>query len=163
LKIAIAIPERRITVKRIITAVAVLFLVTAASPLFAAQRRLVDDIVRMSRAGVSEESIISFVQNTRGPINLTADDLIVMTDAGLPKDLIKAVVDESAARNGRNYDQRAAVYAPSVQYYVPYYSPFYSPYYYDPFFYGPRFSLGIGFVGFRGGFHGGGGFHHGRH
>ena len=148
--------------KRMITAVAVLFLITAASPLFAAQRRLVDDIVRMSRAGVSEDSIISFVQNVRGPIDLTADDLIVMTDAGLPKDLIKAVVDESAARNGQNYDRRATVYSPSVQYYVPYYSPFYSPYYYDPFFYGPRFSVGFGFGGgFRGGFHGG--FRHGRH
>jgi hypothetical protein len=160
-------PERRVTVKRIITAVAFLFLVTAAAPLFAApvqQRRLVDDIVRMSRAGVSEDSIISFVQNTRGPINLTADDLIVMTDAGLPNTLIKAVVDESAIRNSQSYDRRDRAYGSSVQvyaapYYYPYYSP-YSPYYYDPFFYGPRLSLGFGFGG---GFHGGGGFRHGRH
>lgn len=160
-------PERRVTVKRIITAVAFLFLVTAAAPLFAApaqQRRLVDDIVRMSRAGVAEDSIISFVQNTRGPINLTADDLIVMTDAGLPKTLIKAVVDESAIRNSQSYDRRDRSYGSSVQvyaapYYYPYYSPFYSPYYYDPFFYGPRLSIGFGFGG---GFHGGG-FRHGRH
>lgn len=150
--------------KRILTAVAVLILVTFAVPLSAAQRRLVDDIVRMSRAGVAEDSIISFVQNTRGPIDLTADDLIVMTDAGLPKGLIKAVVDESAARNSsQRYDRRDRGYAPSVQfyaapYYSPYYSPFYSPYYYDPF-YGPRFSLGFGFGS---GFHGGRGFRHGR-
>ena len=137
--------------KRTITAVAVLLLVTTAVPLFAAQRRLVDDIVRMSRAGVAEDSIVAFVQNTRGPIDLTADDLIVMTDAGLPKTLIKAVVDESAARNGQRYDRRETGYAPSVQVYAPYY-PYYAPYYYDPFFYGPRFSVGFGFgprFGFR--------------
>jgi hypothetical protein len=161
-------PERRTTVKRTITALAVMFLLTAAAPLFAAQRRLVDDIVRMSRAGVSEDSIITFVQNTRGPIDITADDLIVMTDAGLPRGLIKAIVDESAVRNSNNQRYRSdRSYSPSVAvyaspYYYPYYSPFYSPYYYDPFFYGPRVSIGFGFGGgFRGGR--GGGFHHGRH
>jgi hypothetical protein len=111
----------------------------------------------MSRAGVSEDSIISFVQNTRGPIALSADDLIVMTDAGLPKDLIKAVVDESAARNSAQTYGRDRSYGTAVQVYAaPYgYYPYaygYAPYYYDPFFYGPRVSIGFGFGGFHGGF-----------
>jgi hypothetical protein len=140
-------------VKRLTSVVAVLLLI-AALPLFAAERRLVDDVIRMSRAGVSEDSIIAFVQNTRGSVDVSADDIIAMTEAGLSKPLIKAVMDEATARKGNH---REAEYAPAPRSYYPppyYYDPYY---YYDPFWYGPRV-----FIGFGGGFHGGG-FHGGGH
>jgi hypothetical protein len=139
--------------KRIISAVAVLLFVAVSAPLFAAQRRLVDDVIRMSRAGVSDDSIITFVQSTRGRLDITADDIIAMTEAGLSKPLIKAIIDESAASRK---DSRETAYAP--RYYPPaYYDPYY---YYDPYWYAPRVYLGFGYTGFygggfRGGFRGG--------
>jgi len=140
-------------VKRLSSVVAVLLLMTAL-PLLAAERRLVDDVIRMAKAGVSEDAIVVFVQNTRGPVDVSADDIIAMTDAGLPKPLIKAIVDESARRRAGHAQGE---YAPRVYAYAPY-PYYYDPYYYDPFWYGPRVSLGFGFFG--GGFRGGG-FHHG--
>src|SRR6266851_10320662 len=71
-------------VKRLTSAAAVLLFFMAV-PLFASERRLVDDVIRMSKAGVSEDAIIVFVQNTRGSVELSADDIIAMTEAGLHK------------------------------------------------------------------------------
>ncbi len=152
--------------KRTIYLFAVLLCLVAATPLFATQRTLVDDVVRMSQAGVSEETIVSFVHNARGRFDVSADDVIAMTNANVSKSVIRAVVDESAARNnGRYADGRSTTVVVSPGYYgYPYYGYGYSPYYYDPFFYGPSLSFGFGFGGFRGGhgFYGGhGGFGHG--
>jgi hypothetical protein len=156
-------PKRRLTVRRTIYLFAVLLCLAAAMPLFATQRTLVDDVIRMSQAGVSEETIISFVHNARGRFDVSADDVIAMTSANVSKGVIKVVVDEAAARNDRDYragDQRPnVVVAPSVYAPYGYYGYGYYPYYYDPFFY-PRVSLNFGFVG-RGFFGGHGG--HGRH
>jgi hypothetical protein len=110
---------------------------------------VVDDVIRMSAAGVADDAIISYVRNTRDNFDVTADDIIAMTDAHVSKDVVKAVVDESAARKDRRgaRDRRYFVAAP-----YPYY---YDPFYYDPFWYGPRFSFGFGFgPRFGGGFRG---------
>jgi hypothetical protein len=146
-------------VKRTIYLFAILLCLAAAMPLFATQRTLVDDVIRMSAAGVGEDAIISFVHNARGRFDVSADDVIAMTSANVPKTVVRVVVDEAAARNDNRADGRntTVVVAPGYGYgYYPYY---YSPYY-DPFFYGPRLSLGFGFYGGR--FNGGGG-HFGGH
>lgn len=148
----------------------------AAVPLFAVernQRTVVDDVIRMSAAGVSDDAMISFVQNTRDRFNVSADDVIAMTDAKVPKAVIKAVVDESNALGGR---REASAAAQTRVYVAPYpYPYYYDPYsYYDPFWYGPRVYLNFGFGGiyrgghgsYRGGFgghRGGFGGHRGRH
>jgi hypothetical protein len=151
--------------KRLIPLAALLL--AAATPLFALDdtartdrtdqnRRIVivDDVIRMSQAGVSDDAIISYVEKSREPFDLSADDIIAMTDAHVSKDVIKAVVDESAARKDRRRYRDERVYvAPG------YYDPWLYPYYYDPFWYGPRFGVGVGF-GFGPRF--GRGFHHGR-
>jgi hypothetical protein len=141
--------------KTIIHAVAALFLVLVAAPLFAVQRNAVDEVIRMSRAGVPEETILAYIDKTDAKIVVTGDDIIAMTEANVPKAVIKAVVDAADAR--RNYRDRSYV-SPRVVVTAPYY---YDPYYYyDPFWYRPSISLGFGFYGggFRGGFRGG---HHG--
>jgi hypothetical protein len=110
---------------------------------------IVDEVIRMSAAGVADDAIISYGRNTRDSFDVTADDIIAMTDAHVSKDVVKAVVDESAARKDRRgtRDRRYFVAAP-----YPYY---YDPFYYDPFWYGPRFSFGFGFgPRFGGGFRG---------
>ncbi len=142
--------------RRTIYLFAVLLCLAGAMPLFATQRTLVDDVIRMSQAGVSEETIISFVHNARGRIDVSADDVIAMTSANVSKTVIKAVVDEAAARNGNRADQRTTVMV-APGFYGPYGYGYY-PYYADPFWYEPRLSLDFGFGGWYGGrgYYGGG-------
>ncbi len=147
--------------KHIIHAVAALFLVMVAAPLFAVQRNIVDEVIRMTRAGVAEDAILEYVDKTDIRIVVTGDDVIAMTEANVPKAVIKEVVDNSAG-SGRNYRDRSFV-SPRVVVAPYYYDPYY---YYDPFWYRPSLYLGFGFGGFYGGgFRGGhfGGHGGGRH
>jgi len=146
---------------RIIHAVAALFLVLVAAPLFAVQRNAVDEVIRMTRAGVAEDTILDYLEKTDARIIVTGDDVIAMNDAHVSKAVIKAVVDAADAHRGsRDYRDRSYV-SPRVVVGIgaPYY---YDPYYYyDPFWYRPSFSLRLGFggfYGFRGGHFGGGHF-----
>jgi hypothetical protein len=138
------------------TPLLVVFLVAAATPLFALDeanrtdrgRRtvlVVDEVIRMSQAGVGDDAIISYVRHTREPFDVSADDIIALTDARVSRDVVKAVVDEAAAWKDRDRDRRGdragRVYVTAY----PYYDPFFYPYYYDPFFYGPRFFVSFGF------------------
>jgi len=148
-------------VKAIIRAVAVLVLMLAAMPLFAIDGQqkaatVVDDVIRMTRAGVDEESILSFVEKSDGKFDVSADDLIAMTDAKVSRKVIKAVLDEADEHDGTVRERRQVVTTP--RYYPTYYygSRYYDPFYYDPFWYGPRFSIGFGF----GGYYRGGGYGH---
>lgn len=147
-------PEKTPMKKNIIHAVAALFLVLVAAPLFAVQRNAVDEVIRMTKAGVAEETMLDYLAKTDAKIVVTGDDIIAMTDANVPKTVIKAVVDAAGAR--RDYRDRSYS-SPRVVVAAPYY---YDPYYsYDPFWYRPSLFLGFGFGGgFRGGFHGGGHF-----
>lgn len=130
--------------KHIIHAVAALFLVIVAAPLFAVQRNVVDEVIRMTRAGVSEDAMLNYVDKTDIRIVVTGDDVIAMTEANVPKAVIKEVVDNSG-RSSRDH----AYVSPRVVVSTPYY---YDPYYYyDPFWYRPSLYLGFGFGGFYGG------------
>lgn len=117
---------------------------------------IIDDVIRMSQSGVSDDAIIAYVHKYRDRFDVNADDVIALNDAHVSKDVVKAVVDESAAwkdHRDRDYDR-----APARVYTGVYVDPWWYPsYYYSPFWYGwgPRFSIGLRFGGgFRGGFHG---------
>jgi hypothetical protein len=153
---------------RAVRTLAVLLIALATLPLLAESRSLVDDVIRMYKSGVPEDAIIQFMQKTDGRFEVTADDLIALADAKVPRTIIKAVLDESDVRNGRDHvrDTRTVVVERPV------YRSYYDPWYYDPFWYGPRFSFDIGlgfyqpfyggFYGYRGwGGHGWGGGHRG--
>ena len=144
-------------------------LLFAAVPLLAARRdtNVVDDVIRMQKAGVAEDEIVAFVHKGEARFDVTADDMIALHDAGVSRNVIKAILDEADNRGERRdsdrYRGRSYAYsysAPPVYYGywgVPYYyDPFYSPYYYDPFWYGPRISVGFGFGfgGYWGGYRG---------
>jgi hypothetical protein len=144
---------------------AILLILTAA-PLFAARRdtNIVDDVIRMQKAGIAEEEIIAFVHKGESRLDVTADDMIALHDAGVSRNVIKAILDESDARGERRDGNRGrdCGYAPpryTYGYYgVPY---FYDPWYYDPWYYGygygPRVSVGFnfGFGRYWGGHRGG--------
>jgi hypothetical protein len=137
-----------------------LLLTFIAVPLFAVGRsNVVDDVIRMQKAGVAEDEIIAFVQKGQSRFDVSADDMIALHDAGVPRAVIKAILDEADARGERRDSyRRDDGYAPSRVYVYggyPYsgYPYYYDPFYYDPWYYGPRLSVGFGF-GF-GGFYGG--------
>ena len=144
-------------------------LIFAAMPLFAARRstNIVDDVIRMQKAGVAEDEIIAFVHKGDSRMDVSADDMIALHDAGVPRAVIKAILDEADPRGERrDRDGYRRDYAYSYSYAAPpvaygyygfpyFYDPFWSPDYYDPFWYGPRFSIGVNFgFGRFGGFHG---------
>jgi hypothetical protein len=142
-------------VKRVILAVAILLVTMVALPAFAVSRTVVvvDDVIKMAKAGVGDDEIIAFVKKTPDAFDITGDDVIAMTDAKVSRAVIKFVIDESAARmraDARGTPTRRETTAVYVR---PYYDPFYygSYGYYDPFWYGPRLSLNFG-----GGYYGGG-------
>ncbi|HSY51835.1 MAG TPA: hypothetical protein VLC46_23735 [Thermoanaerobaculia bacterium] len=141
--------------RTIIHTVAALFLLLIAAPLFAVQRNAVDEVIRMAKAGVSEDTMLEYIAKTDARIVVTGDDVIALTDANVPKEVVKALVDAShdrqSYRDRSDSSPRVAVAAPG--YYPYYYDPYY---YYDPFWYRPSVVLGFGFGGgFRGGFRGG--------
>lgn len=163
-----------------------LLLSFAAVPLFAARRttNIVDDVIRMQKAGIAEDEIVAFVRKGESRMDVTADDMIALHDAGVSRAVIKAVLDESDARgerrdrdgyrDGRDSGYSYSYAAPRVYGY--YGVPYYDPYWYDPWYgygygygWGPRVAVGFnfGFGGFyRGGYRsihhgGGGGFHRG--
>lgn len=146
---------------RVALTVAVLLL-AVAGPAFAIRTvMVVDEVIRMSKAGVADDEIISYVKKTPEVFEVNGDDVIAMNDAHVSSAVMKFVIDESATRmkdarsdDGRVRETRTVYVRPMV-------SPYdYDPYdygYYDPFWYGPRayFGFGVGFGGgFRGGFRG---------
>ena len=182
--------------KRLLTATAVLMCLTAAAPLFAldaperdgrdrdvrTDRRerttVIDDVIRMSQAGVSDDAIVKFVHESRDRYVVDADVVIALTDAHVSKTVINAVMDEAYGRNDDGDVRRDDRRRTSTTVYVrPYYDPWYYGYgygyAYDPFWYAPCVSIGFGFGRYYGGYRGhvgggwggghGGGRGHGRH
>ncbi|HJQ38539.1 MAG TPA: hypothetical protein VKB93_15480 [Thermoanaerobaculia bacterium] len=155
---------------------AIVVLVLLAVPLFATaeeerdrtpRRTLVDEVIRMTTAGVNDEAIVEYIRKSDDRDDVTADDLIALTDAKASKDVIRAVIDHADDRNGtpRRGTRERTVYRP---YYSSYYGYGWGDPFYDPFWYGPRVNIGFGWGwGYRpyGGrvfVRGGGGHHRGR-
>jgi hypothetical protein len=136
--------------KTILHAVAAMFVLMIAAPLFAVQRNVVDEVIRMSRAGVAEDTILDYIDKNDHRTVVTGDDVIAMTEARVPKSVIKAVVDSS---DNRRDDRDRGYAAPRVVLATPYYG-YYDPFY-NPFWYGPRLSFNFGFGrSYYGGFRG---------
>src|SRR5262249_11053665 len=112
---------------------------------------IVDEVIRMWKSNVAEDDIIAYVRKADTRFVVTADDWIAMSDAKVPRTVIKAVLDEADYRGDRSRsDGRRAVVVRPYPYYGGWYGPgWYDPWYYDPFWYGysPRISIGFG-VGF---------------
>jgi hypothetical protein len=177
--------------KRFFPALSVLLFLSAAVPAFAIddtpdndgravtrdRTTVIDDVIRMSQAGVSDDAIIKFVRASRDNYVVNADVIIALTNAKVSKAVLDAVMDSASMRDDDRGDNRDDERPAATNVYVRSgYSPYYYPYYaYDPFWYAPRFSVSVGFGrwggsrghyyggGSHGGSHGGGGRGHGRH
>ncbi len=143
-----------------------LFLFCAA-PLFAIQTNLIDDVIRMSRSHVADETIIEFVQSSPERISVTADDMIAMTSAGVSQPVINAVLEKAktaaptdAVPSTSTQSQPAAAPAPEttgqtpppdqggcltfdppVSLVFPFYGTFIPPQLWDPYWYQPRLDI----------------------
>jgi uncharacterized membrane protein YgcG len=125
---------------------------------------VIDDVIRMSNAGVTDDAIIKFVRESRDQYVVDADVIIALTDAKVSKPVLEAVMDQAYDRgdNDRRDDRRDARTTTRTVYVRPDYDPwYYSSAFYDPYWYAPRLSIGFGFGGFRGGYRGG--YHGGGH
>ena len=145
--------------KRIVIAAVALLIAAVAAPLSAAERApsIVDEVIRMWKANVGEEEIIAYVHKADARFSVSADDVIDMADAKVPRTVIKAVLDEADSRGDRSrpVERRRAYVSP---YYGGWYGPaYYDPWYYDPFWYRPRVFVGFNFG--YGRFYGGRHFH----
>lgn len=63
------------------------------APLAATQTATVEDIIRLSRAGLRDATILKYVQAYGVCIALAPDDLVTMAEAGVSDELIESLLD----------------------------------------------------------------------
>src|SRR5437763_14425207 len=114
--------ERRLAVKRL-TSLTFLVILIGAVPVFALddnrdnrdartanydrdRHSVIDDVVKMSQAGVSDESIIRFVRQSRDHYVVNADTIIALNDAHVSKAVINALMDGAYDRGDSRADNR---------------------------------------------------------
>jgi hypothetical protein len=150
--------------KRSVCVIALLLL--SVAPLFAIQRDLIDDVIRMSNSGVSDEVIIDFLNGRHEHFVATADDIIALKNAGVSKQVIDAVIgkaDETgaAAKQAASTSQPAEetaqappqatepavssepdigclTFDPPIALVFPWFGALYPPQLWDPYWYQPR-------------------------
>jgi hypothetical protein len=83
-------PRPRPTLNRSLILLATLAL--TCSGLFAADG--VDDMIKMSRAGVSADVLLAYVQDTNLTYDLSADEIQTLQDSGVPSNVIVAMLDK---------------------------------------------------------------------
>lgn len=147
----------------------------------------IDDVIRMTKAGVDESAIVAWVEERRNLFVLDADILIALTEAGVSKPVLQAMLDNAYGPSNREHrgapqesegqgETRTVYVQPAYDswYGYPYYSSYYwgYPYYYGgyPYYwgwYGYGYGYGYNYYGRyghgHGHGHGGHGYGHGGH
>ncbi len=101
---------------------------------------LVPDVIRMSQAGVGDDTIIAYILHTSGRFDVTADDVIAMTQANVSPKVIRALIDESRNRipPERPAEAQPGVMVPQVDRDpTPPWTAFYDPWWFMPRMYTP--------------------------
>src|SRR5205085_6745476 len=70
---------------------------------------VIDEVIRMSEAGVADSAIIAYVNNVREPFAVTADDLIALTNAHVSEAVIRSVQNDSSNRDANARYPRSTV------------------------------------------------------
>jgi hypothetical protein len=114
----------------------------------------INDVINLSKAGVSDSLIIGMMDATDTWFHLKAQDVIDLRNVGVSEKVIVAMMQPPPQPTGKSGDSNVS------RYYV-----YPSPYWYDgfwyggyyPYWYGPNFSIRMGYrPHFHGGFsHGG--------
>jgi hypothetical protein len=101
------------------------------------------DVINLSKAGVSDSLIISMMDATDTWFELKPQEVIDLKNAGVSENVISAMMEQPSKQSGQSSGQTA------TGYYV--YPPYYWYYGYYPYWYSyPRFSVSLGFHGSHG-------------
>ena len=91
--------------------VAACLLMFAATPAFALS---VAEVVEMTEAGLGDEVIINQIRATHSWFDLTVDDIIALSDAGVSDAVLSAMIatafDDAAYRSSDSYDYESYDY-----------------------------------------------------
>ena len=101
--------------RRILPGFVAVIALVVAMPLLALTTNVIDDVLRMTRAGVDEETILAYVNGEQRPFEVTADDMIAMTTAHVSQKVVQAVVDRSAALKRASANETPSLAQPAVQ------------------------------------------------
>jgi hypothetical protein len=105
------------------------------------------DVINLSKAGLSDSLIINMMDATDSWFQLKSQDVIDLKNAGVSEKVINAMMQQPSEPSNQSKNPGA------VQYYV--YPPYYWYYGYYPNWYYPRFSIRMGNRSFHSGY-----FHH---
>lgn len=113
---------------------------------------MVDEVIRMSKAGAGDDEIIAYIRRNDQAFDVSGDDVIAMTEANVSKAVIKEVIDESSARmrRDRSIDREDRSDRGRTRVYIG--AGWYNPYWYDPYWYGPHLSISFGSRGWGWGY-----------
>jgi hypothetical protein len=132
--------------------------------------RLLNDVIEMTRAGLSDETIVAFVTSRRARLDadVSAQDLIRLRQAGVSESVVRAIAGASGIQDGEGGRSGRMTYDSSdagaqaaetsggedVAYDSPYpygYRPYWYAWYGDPWWYGygPYVSTTLFFGGGR--------------
>jgi hypothetical protein len=110
------------------------------------------DVIAMSKAGISDSTIVTILKASGTHYALGAQDVIALADSGVSDNVINAMI--LSGENMNEADRTGPVYVyPWYPYYV--YDPFWDPWYYRGYaWYYPAYAFNFGFrtYGFHGGF-----------
>ena len=109
------------------------------------RRMTQQDVIDMSKAGVSDSLIITMMDATDTWFKLTSKDVINLRNAGVNEKVISAMLQQPTEPSSQSGSKDL------IKYYA--YPPYYWNDGYYPYWYYPRFSVRLGFSPFR---------HHGR-
>lgn len=131
----------------------------------AARAPSVGDVIEASER-VDPEAVSAWIAERGAPVQIDADQLVRMADAGVPEDVIDMViavsypsrfaVDHESERADRDYGPAHGSFGRG--YYRPYY-PYYGSLFFSPFY--SRYGFGYGYRGFGYGGYGYGGYGYG--
>ena len=110
------------------------------------------DVIAMSKAGISDSTIVTIIKASGSYFPLSADDVIALADSGVSDNVINAMIVSGENMNQAERASPAYVY-PWYPYYV--YDPFWDPWFYRGYgWYYPAYTFNFGFRtrGFHGGF-----------
>ena len=108
-----------------------------------------EDIIALSKAGVSDSLIISMMDASDTWFQLKTQDVINLRNAGVSEKVIGAMMEQPAEPSNKKNSST------EIRYYA--YPPYYWYGWYDPFWYYPSFSVRLGYRSYYP-MH----FHHGR-
>src|SRR5258708_2220466 len=85
----------RTTRKRIMKTILILLLCLAGQ--CQASSDGIDDVLRLAKAGMTEEVLIAYVQNSQVAYNPNVDEIVFLNNSGIPQKVIAAMLERGKA------------------------------------------------------------------